>query len=130
LGNFTNKMKIREVVIILAHAFVGWALCAAIIGIGRSLTSMQTTLIIHAIGVFVIFAIIGLNYFKRFNYTTPLQTAIIFVSFVIFMDLFVVALLIEKSFEMFRSILGTWIPFLFIFKATYLAGLYTLHRRA
>lgn len=117
-------------VVILAHAFVGWVLCGAIMLIGRSVTSLQTTLIIHAIGVFVIFAIIGLNYFKRFNYTTPLQTAIIFVSFVILMDVFIVALLIEKSFEMFRSILGTWIPFIFIFKATYLVGLYTLHRRA
>ena len=124
-----SMKEIWKVVIILAHAFVGWVLCGAIMLIGRSVTSLQTTLIIHAIGVFVIFAIIGLNYFKRFNYTTPLQTAIIFVSFVILMDVFIVALLIEKSFEMFRSILGTWIPFLFIFKATYLAGLYTLHRR-
>lgn len=122
--------EIWKVVVILAHAFVGWVLCGAIMLIGRSVTSLQTTLIIHAIGVFVIFAIIGLNYFKRFNYTTPLQTAIIFVSFVILMDVFIVALLIEKSFEMFRSILGTWIPFIFIFKATYLVGLYTLHRRA
>lgn len=122
--------EIWKVVVILAHAFVGWVLCGAIMLIGRSVTSLQTTLIIHAISVFVIFAIIGLNYFKRFNYTTPLQTAIIFVSFVILMDVFIVALLIEKSFEMFRSILGTWIPFIFIFKATYLAGLYTLHRRA
>ena len=121
--------EILKVVIILAHAFVGWVLCGAIMLIGRSVTSLQTTLIIHAIGVFVIFAIIGLNYFKRFNYTTPLQTAIIFVSFVILMDVFIVALLVEKSFEMFRSILGTWIPFIFIFKATYLAGLYVLHRR-
>jgi len=122
--------KIWKGVVILAHAFVGWVLCGAIMLIGRSVTSLQTTLIVHAIGVFVIFAIIGLNYFKKFNYTTALQTAIIFVSFVILMDVFIVALLIEKSFEMFRSILGTWIPFIFIFKATYLAGLYTLHRRA
>jgi hypothetical protein len=123
-------MKILELVVILAHAFVGWVLCGAIMVIGRSVTTLQTTLIIHAIGTFFIFVIVGLNYFKRFNYTTPLQTAIIFTSFVIFMDVFVVALLIEKSFEMFTSILGTWIPFLFIFKSTYLTGLYTLHRRA
>ena len=125
-----STKKIWKVVVILAHAFVGWVLCGAIMLIGRSVTSLQTALIIHAIGVFVIFAIIGSNYFKRFNYTTPLQTAIIFVSFVILMDVFIVALLIEKSFEMFRSILGTWIPFIFIFKSTYLAGLYALHRRA
>jgi len=130
MGNIAEKMKIREVVIILTHAFMGWVLCGAIVWIGRSVTTLQTALIIHAISTFVIFAIIGLNYFKRFNYTTPLQTAIIFTSFVILMDVFVAALLIEKSFVMFTGILGTWIPFIFIFKSTYLAGLYTIHRRA
>jgi len=82
------------------------------------------------LALLLIFAIIGLNYFKRFNYTTPLQTAIIFTSFVILTVVFVVALIIEKSFDMFTTILGTWIPFIFIFKSTYLAGLYTIHRRA
>jgi len=130
MGNITEKMKIREVVIILTYAFMVWILCAAIIGIGRSVTTLETNLIIHAIGTFVIFAIIGLNYFKRSNYTTPLQTAIIFVSFVILMDVFVVALIIEKSFDMFTTILGTWIPFIFIFNSTYLAGLYMIDRRA
>ena len=104
--------------------FIGWALCGAIIGIGRQATSIQNTLIIHAIGVPIIFAVISLIYFKKINYTTPLQTAVIFLSFAIFMDFFVVALLIEKSFDMFASILGTWIPFALIFLSTYLVGLY------
>jgi hypothetical protein len=42
------------------------------------------------------------------------------------MDIIVVALLINKSFEMFKSIIGTWIPFILIFTATYLTGLYLL----
>lgn len=67
-------------------------------------------------------------YFKKFNYTNPLQTAIIFVSFVIFMDIFVIALLIEKSFVMFKSILGTWIPFILIILSTYLTGVYALKK--
>ncbi len=95
-------------IVILAHAFAGWALCGAIIGIGRGITSLENTLIIHAIGAPIIFAAISLNYFKKFNYTDPLQTAIIFVSFVIFMDFFVIAIMIEKSFDMIKSILGTW----------------------
>ena len=71
-----------------------------------------------------LFATISLIYYKKFNYTTPLQTAIVFVFFVVFMDVFVVALLIEKSFEMFTNILGTWIPFALIFVSAYLTGLY------
>ncbi len=110
--------------IILAHAFIGWAMCGGLMEAGRRKTTIENALKIHAIGAPIIFAIISLVYFIRFGFTTPLQTAVIFVSFVIFMDAFVVALFIEKSFEMFRSILGTWIPFLLIFISTYLTGLY------
>jgi hypothetical protein len=38
------------------------------------------------------------------------------------MDFFIVAMLINKSFEMFTSLLGTWIPFALIFISTYLTG--------
>jgi hypothetical protein len=91
-------------------------------GIGMQLFSMKTTLIIHAIGGPVAFLILSLIYFKKFNYTSPLLTAIIFIGFIIFMDFFLVALLIEKSFDMFKSPLGTWIPFALIFIVTYFTG--------
>jgi len=116
-------MNFKKAVIVLVHAFVGWGLCGATIGIGRNVTSMEMTLVLHAIGAPIFFAVIALIYFKNFNYTTPLQTAVIFIGFVIFMDVFLVALFIEKSFAMFTSPLGTWIPFALIFLATYLTGL-------
>ena len=119
-----DKLSIRKLIIILVHALMGWALCGATMGIGMAVTSIENALIIHAIAAPIIFATISLIYFKKFNYTTPLQTAIVFVFFVVFMDVFVVALLIEKSFEMFTNILGTWIPFALIFISTYLTGLY------
>jgi hypothetical protein len=118
-----NKTQITKSMIILVHGLVGWALCGAIIWIGMGVTSMETTLILHAIGALVIFGAIASIYFRAFNYTTPLQTAIVFVSVVVFMDFFVVVLLIEKSFEMFASLIGTWIPWALIFASTYLTGL-------
>ena len=111
-----------KAIVILIHAFIGWALCGAIIGIGRGITTMQTTLIIHAIGVPIIFGLISFVYFKKFHYTTAFQTAVIFLFFVVVMDVFLVAMVMEKSFEMFTSILGTWVPFALIFLATYLVG--------
>lgn len=123
-----DKINIRKVITILVHAFVGWALCGAIMGIGMAVTSVENTLIIHAIGAPILFVVISLIYFRKFNYTTPLQTAIVFLCFVVFMDVFVVALLIEKSFEMFANVLGTWIPFALIFISTYLTGLYAMKR--
>jgi hypothetical protein len=111
-------MNIQKIAIILTHAFVGWMLCAATMGIGMSVTSLENTLVIHAIGAPIFFAIVSLVYFVKFNFTTPLQTAAIFTAFVIAMDIFVVAMLINRSFEMFTSLLGTWIPFMLIFTST------------
>ncbi len=123
-----EKLNFPRIVVILVHALIGWALCGAIIWIGMAVTSMENTLIIHAIGAPVVFWAITSIYFRAFNYTTPLQTAIVFVSVVVFMDFFVVALLIEKSFDMFASLLGTWIPWALIFASTYLTGLFAAKR--
>ncbi len=119
-----DKSNIAKTIVILAFAFVGWAICGAIMGIGRAVTSLENTLVIHAIGAPIVFGMLSLIYFKRFNYTTPLQTAVAFLAFVVFMDVFLIALFVEKSFAMFGSILGTWIPFTLIFLSTYLTGLY------
>jgi hypothetical protein len=115
-------MTSKKIVTILIHAFIGWTICASIMGIGMQLLSMKTTLLIHAAGGPVAFFFLSLIYFKKFNYTTPLQTAIIFIGFVIFMDFFLVAMVIQKSFDMFTNPLGTWIPFTLIFFVTYFTG--------
>ncbi len=115
-------MNAQKLIIILTHAFIGWALCAATMGIGMAVAPVETVLIIHAIGAPIFFAGVSLVYFRKFNYTAPLQTAVIFIAFVIGMDFFLVAMLINRSFEMFTSLLGTWIPFVLIFMSTYLSG--------
>jgi hypothetical protein len=115
-------LKTGRAFVLLAHGAVGWALCGAVIGVGRAMISIETTLIVHAAAVPVIFGLLSAHYFKRFRYTGPLATAAFFLAFVAAMDALVVALLIEKSFEMFRSLLGTWIPFVLIFLSTYSVG--------
>jgi hypothetical protein len=115
-------MDTSKVFVIISHAFVGWALCAATMGVGRAVTSLDVTLIIHAIAAPIFFAGISLVYFQKFNYTSPLLTACIFVAYAIGMDLFVIALLINHSLGMFTSLLGTWIPFALIFASTWLVG--------
>jgi hypothetical protein len=112
----------RQVLAVALHALVGWALCAVTMGIGVTVASLQIALVAHAIAAPIIFAIVSSVYFTRFGYTTPLQTAAAFVAGVVFMDVFVVALLVQKSFEMFTSAIGTWLPFALIFFSTYLTG--------
>ena len=113
----------KKSLIIFAHMFIGWAICGAIMGIGMSLMPTGKILIIHAVAAPIIFGLISLVYFKKFAYTTPLKTAIIFTVFIMAMDFFLVALVINKSLAMFASILGTWIPFALIFFSTYFVGL-------
>ena len=118
----------KRAFIIFLHAFVGWAICGAIIGIGFSLTTESNTLIIHVCAVPVVFGVIAWNYFRRFHYTSSFITAYIFLMFTAGTDFFLVALLMQKSLFMFSSIIGNWIPFLSIFLTTYLAGIITKKR--
>jgi multisubunit Na+/H+ antiporter MnhC subunit len=123
--NKLSKTRIKKFSVVLAFALLAQALCWSIMVVGQMVTSIENTLIVHAIGAPIIAIVVSTIYYKKFNYTTPLQTALVFVSVVIAMDVFVVALLIEKSFEMFASPIGTWIPISSIFLATYLTGLVT-----
>jgi hypothetical protein len=128
MNHLTIKVSTkRKIAIILTHALVGWIYCGALIGIGRQFLSMQATLIMHAIGAPLGFILISLLYFKMFGFTSPFQTALLFTGVVIGMDVFVVAMLIEKSFAMFASPLGTWLPLALIFSSTYLTGAYCTH---
>ena len=124
-----SKTNLGKSIIVLAHAFVGWALCTATMAIGMTTMSEGNALIFHAVLSPIIVIIVSAVYFKKFNYTSPLLTAIIFLAFVTFMDAFLVSLLIMKSFEMFGSVLGVWIPFASMFLAAYLTGLYVRSKK-
>jgi hypothetical protein len=126
--NTITNVQIKRYGVVLVFALIAQMLCWAIMVVGQTVTSMENTLIAHAIGAPIIAIVVSSIYYKKFNYTTPLQTAIVFASVVIAMDVFVVALLIEKSFEMFTSPIGTWIPISSIFLATYLTGLFMTRR--
>ena len=118
-----ERIKLGQYLVILGFGLIGWALCGAIMFIGMALTpNMQLVLIVHAIGAPIVFGVLTWIYSRRFGFTKPWQTAVAFLLIVVLMDFFVVALLINKSFDMFKSVLGTWIPFLLIFTSTYVVA--------
>jgi len=122
-------MNAKKWMILLLHAFAGWLLCAATMGIGMAVTTIETALVIHAIAAPIFFAAISMVYYAKFNYTGPLVTATIFVGFVMVVDFFVVGMLINRSLAMFASVLGTWIPFALIFASTLVVGLQNKKQR-
>ena len=87
-----------------------------------ALADQQIVVEAAAIGVPVIYTIISWIYFSYFAYTSPLTTSLGFVLFAGLMDVFVVSLLIEKNFDMFKSILGFWLPIALMFGSSFLLG--------
>lgn len=112
----------KKTSIVLGFAFAVWAFCGALVGVGRQFMSLEATLIAHAIGAPVGAVFLSWLYFRNYGFTSPLVTAAIFVGSALALDVFVVAMLIEQSFEMFASVLGVWIPQALIFTATSLTG--------
>jgi hypothetical protein len=121
--------RIERAATIAAFAIVGWVVCAAAIGIGFALLTERGALILHAIVAPVAFAGLSWLYFSRFAYTRPLTTALLFLAVVAALDVFVVALLIERSFAMFASALGTWAPLFLIFTSTLATGVLVDHAK-
>jgi len=117
------RSSTKSAAALVAYAVLGWAYCGALVGLGRQFFSMQTTLVIHAIGAPAGFAAISWLYHRAFPFARPLVTAFACLGIVVALDLLVVAVFIERSFAMFHSILGTWLPFLLIFAVTYVVGL-------
>jgi hypothetical protein len=115
-------MSVGRAAIIASFAIVGWAVCGAAIGIGFSLFTQTAALVLHALVAPVAFAMLSWLYFTRFAYTGPLATAALFLVIVAALDAFLVALAIERSFAMFASPLGTWIPLALIFGSTWATG--------
>jgi hypothetical protein len=89
---------------------------------GRQIMSMQATLIVHAVGAPIVFGILSYIYHRLAPGTSAIGLAASFLGFIVFMDIFVVALLIEKSFAMFLSPLGTWIPWTLIVISVWSVG--------
>jgi hypothetical protein len=111
----------RRAVLIL-HALVGWAVCGVTIGVGRQTVALDTALLIHAAVAPLVFGVLSWLFFRWFPASSALGVALTMLGVVMGLDALLVAPLLERSYAMFESILGTWLPFASIFVASYLAG--------
>ncbi|HME83051.1 MAG TPA: hypothetical protein VKG91_00470 [Roseiarcus sp.] len=118
----TTRSDIKAVLLLSLSAFIIWLACGLTMAFGRSAFGLETALRIHAIAAPVFAALVSLIYFTRFRATTPLAAAAFVTAFIVVLDAGLVAPVFEKSYAMFGSVLGTWLPFLSIFMATYLTG--------
>jgi len=111
------------------HAFIIWLACGLTVALGRGMLDLETTLWVHAAVAPTVAALVSLFYFRRASATTPFRAAVFFLLFVVILDAALVAPVFERSYAMFSSFLGTWLPFASIFLATYVTGTIASGRR-
>jgi len=117
-------MEIKEALILLVNAIIIYFVCFAVMGLSMATLPIDTALVAHAIAAPFVSAIFSYIYYKKFNYTSPLITAIVIVATVILLDFFLTATIILQDYAMFYSLIGTWIPFALIFIAALIVGIY------
>jgi hypothetical protein len=108
---------------LVAHGAVGWAMCAVTMTVLLSLVDLTAALIVHSLAAPAFFIGIAWNYFRAPGARDPLSTALAWTAIVMLLDLVVVAGTIQRSLELFESMLGTWLPLVLIFLASWSTGL-------
>ncbi len=107
---------------LLAFGAAGWALCAAVMAGLMAVAPLWLALTLHAVAAPAIFALLSILYFRLPGARQPLTTALVFTALVAGLDAVVVAGLVLRSFDMFTSIAGTWLPLALILLATWGTG--------
>src|SRR5271166_3076332 len=109
-------------VYLIGLALVLWGACGGIIAIGRRLWSIDTTLRVHLIAAPIIAFLVAAAHRALAPEFDPLLRAAAITIIVMLLDALVVAPFFERSYGMFRSVIGTWLPFVAIFTAAWAAG--------
>lgn len=99
-----------------------WACCGAVMGLAQSLTTTDNALLIHAAAAPVVGAGLSFAYYRATRSDRFVFTAGVLTVTPAALDFFVVATLLLRSYGMFGSLIGTWIPFALIFVSSYLTG--------
>jgi menaquinone-dependent protoporphyrinogen oxidase len=106
----------------VAYGFIGWAACAALMGVLLQTVGLTAAMVLHAIAAPLIFVPLARRYFLPRGAREPLATAIFWVALIAGLDAVVVAWLFGRGFEMFASFAGMWLPLALIFGATWATG--------
>jgi hypothetical protein len=109
-------------VYLIGLALVLWGACGGVIAIGRKLWSIDTTLRVHLVAAAIVAFLVAAAHRALAPDFDPLLRAAAITTIVMLLDALVVAPLFERSYAMFRSVIGTWLPFLAIFAACWAAG--------
>jgi hypothetical protein len=103
-------------------AVVIWGACGGVIYAGRRLWSNDTTLRVHLTAAPIIAFLCAALHAAVAPGFDPLMRAMAMTLSIVALGALVVAPLFERSYAMFQSVIGTWLPFVMIFAAAWAAG--------
>ncbi len=83
---------------------------------------LATWIVVRALASPVVFACVSASYFRGPHAWAPLRAAATIALLVGLLDLVIVASFIQRSLVMFRSFVGSWLPLLLAFAATWTTG--------
>ena len=106
---------------LLGISFALWGACGGVIAAGRRIWSLRTALYVHLVAAPSFAYLLSTLYRFLFPEFDHLLRAVVMTAVVVVLDVFIVAPLFERSFAMFRSFLGTWLPMTAIFLASWAA---------
>jgi menaquinone-dependent protoporphyrinogen oxidase len=112
----------HSLVRLFLHAGAGWAVCAAVMALLLSITSVGVAVVVHALVVPIVFAAIAWHYFDDRGAREPRSTALAFAGLTALVDLVIVAGLVQRSLALVKSVGGFWLPLALIFLVTWSIG--------
>jgi len=110
-------------VYLVGLTLVLWGACGAVMTLGRKLWSLEAALRVHLIAAPIFAFLVSTVHVWFAPDFNPTLRAALMAGLVIVLDAVVVAPIFERSYDMFRSAIGTWIPFILIFVASWAAGM-------
>jgi hypothetical protein len=102
----------------LRWGVVGWIACGLVFALARALFGVDAAIVIHLLAAPVIGATVTVLLWKHPRHPGVAGTAATLVGTAALLDAILVAPFLERSFAMFASVAGTWIPLALIFAAS------------
>ncbi len=112
----------RRAAVLVAHAVVGWLACAGAMALLLARLPVEIALWMHVLVAPLVFSGLAAAYFRERAPLPPLAVAGAFTGIVVVLDAVVVAGIVQRSFAMFASFVGSWLPFALIFAVTMIVG--------
>jgi hypothetical protein len=118
-----SLVSVREAAVAVLFAAAGWTVSAAVFSLSAWVVPLQTALAVHGVVMPLVFVLVALVYFGRRTALRALPAAVLFASVTLALEIVGPRLLVDRSYEPLTSVLGTWLPVLFVLVVTWLTGI-------